>query len=324
MKAVMYHYVRGETNRAPNYYHLDITDFQKQLDYFDEVFGFVNRESFLRTLRGTDESLPSGVILTFDDGLRDHYEFVFPELQKRDLWGIFYVSTGPYRTGKLLDVHRIHVLLGEVSGTELLREVHEVIDDEIVPHRRRDEYRTETYRTHDDTEATKRTKRILNYYVADEYQTEVLDRLTQRINHEPVAVSDYYIQPDELREMHEHGMTIGAHTVSHPVLSKLDERTQEKEIRDSFSFLDEVLGGESVRTFCYPYGGDMSYDDRTVALLEAHDCMWCFNVESADITASDVNFRPEALPRHDCNEFPHGEASGSIGHQKSTSKQQRP
>ncbi|MFC7057742.1 polysaccharide deacetylase family protein [Halovenus salina] len=313
MKAVMYHYVRDGVDRLPNYYYLDITDFRKQLDYFDQEFGFVERESFLAYLRGVRSTPPSGVILTFDDGLRDHYEFVFAELQKRDLWGIFYVPTGPYQTETLLDVHKTHILLGEVSGSELLAETHEIIEEKMIPHRRREEYKTKTYKTHDDIKATKEVKRILNYYVSDEFQTEVLDRLAARIGHEPVDVSDYYVRPEELREMYQNGMTIGAHTVNHPVLSKLDKREQELQIHDSFAHLDDILGDMTLRTFCYPYGNDATYNEITVELLNSCECEWCFKVESADITDEDIGSRPQALPRYDCNEFPYGEASGSIG-----------
>lgn len=309
----MYHYVREETDAPPNYYYLDVTDFRKQLDYFEEEFGFVDRESFLANLRGENSDPPSGVILTFDDGLRDHYEFVYPELKKRNLWGIFYVPTGPYLTEDLLDVHRAHVLLGKVSGSELLAEVREVIEEKMVPHRQREEFRTETYKTHNDLDATKEAKRILNYYVADEYQTEVLDRVESRIEYESADIFDYYIRPEELQVMHENGMTIGAHTVTHPVLSKLGDGNQKDQIQDSFSYLDEVLGGIDVRTFCYPYGHDASFDKRTIEILESNGCEWCFKVESADITEADFEFRPQALPRYDCNEFPYGEASGSIG-----------
>ena len=79
MKAVMYHYVRPDASNPPWYYHLDIEDFRAQLDYFEDEYGFVDRDAFLAAARGRADP-PEGVILTFDDGLRDHYKWVFPEL----------------------------------------------------------------------------------------------------------------------------------------------------------------------------------------------------------------------------------------------------
>jgi peptidoglycan/xylan/chitin deacetylase (PgdA/CDA1 family) len=313
MKAVMYHYVRGETRRPPDYYYLDIDDFRKQLDYFENNVGLVNQDDFIAAITGQTDTVPSGVVLTFDDGLRDHYDVVFPELQKRNLWGIFYIPTGIYQNKQLLDVHRTHMLLAEVSGQTLLSEAQSIVEEKMIPHENRDEYRTETYKAYSDTEATKQVKRILNYFIADEYQTEVLDRLIKQVPYDPIDVSEYYAKPAELREMHDAGMIIGGHTVTHPVLSKLSYEEQRDEIGESLEFLTTVLDESSVRTFCYPYGGTYTFNDDTISILKENGCQWCFKVESRDITQTDINEHRQALPRYDCNEFPHGAASGSIG-----------
>lgn len=312
MKAVMYHYVRGSTDRSPDYYYLDISDFRCQLDYFESEFGFVNREAFVDLMKGKRDTLPSGVVLTFDDGLRDHIEFVYPELTKRDLWGIFYVPTGPYENEELLDVHRIHTLLGEISGEKLLTHTEAVVDEEMIPFKRREEYQNESYERQDNAEATTQVKRILNYFVSDECQTQIIDRLVDQLGITEPSVSSFYMTPTELQEMSYAGMIVGSHTVTHPVLSKLNEDEQRSEIMDSFVFLDDTMNGLPERTFCYPYGGPFSFTDDTISILEEHDCDWSFMVQQADITQSDLNPHTHCLPRYDCNEFPHGTASGSL------------
>ena len=315
MKAVMYHYVRGDTERQPNYYHLDIDDFRRQLDYFEDNFGFVSQDQFFSIISDeqVNDGLPSGVVLTFDDGLRDHYDVVLPELERRGLWGIFYIPTGPYVNDQLLDVHRIHVLLGEVSGVELLEHARNIVDEDIIPYERRDQFREETYIDHNDTEVTKKVKRILNYFVSDKYQTEVLDELVRRVDHDPVNISEFYITESEIRDMEDCGMIVGSHTVNHPVLSKLEKDNQRTEIADSFSFLDDVANKLPVRTFCYPYGTSHTFNEDTINILEEVNCKLSFKVEPSDVKEADLRNRIYALPRYDCNEFPHGSASGSIG-----------
>ncbi|MCS4198108.1 polysaccharide deacetylase family protein [Salinibacter ruber] len=312
----MYHYVRDETTRPPDYYYLDVEDFRQQLDYFRAEFGFVTKADFRNALLGNTaaEGFPSGVLLTFDDGFRDHYDFVFPELKRRGLWGIFYVPTGPYMRDEMLDVHRTHALLGEVPGVVLLDHVLDVVDEAQIPHARRDEYREQTYERQDDTEATKHVKRILNYFISDQHQSAVLDELIARIGGggllDPEAL---YMTPAELREMHESGMVIGGHTVTHPVLSKLNKTKQRNQVVGSLKYLDSVVGGLSELTFCYPYGHSHTFDAHTVSILDDVGCEWSFKVEATDITEHDCDERPQALPRYDCTQFPHGAASGSIG-----------
>lgn len=105
MKAIMYHYVRQNDPELPYFQHLHLEDFEKQLDFFSEQFGFLSKADFLQSLEtGTPKD---GVVLTFDDGFKDHYQYVLPCLRERGLWGIFYIPTGFYHSGKLLDVHRL-------------------------------------------------------------------------------------------------------------------------------------------------------------------------------------------------------------------------
>lgn len=59
---------------------------------------------------------------------------------------------------------------------------------------------------------------------------------------------------------------IGAHTVTHPVLSQLPFDEQEKEIGRSKQRLQELIGSE-VSAFSYPNGTDADYTHETVAAV---------------------------------------------------------
>lgn len=313
MKAVMYHYVRPSGVTPPDYHHLSLSDFQRQLDYFEDNHGFVSRDRFISIVDGEARVPNDGVVLTFDDGLRDHIRYVLPELRTRGLWGLFFVPTGPYVTGSLLDVHRIHVLLGRFGGKEVLDVLLGLVSEEMVPDRKREDFRNYTYVRQENAPATTRVKRVLNYYVSYDHRTEVLDRLEERILDKKVDPGDYYMSIDELQELRESGMVVGSHSVSHRVFSKLAPEEQENEIRRSFDFLQEQLGGLHPKTFCYPYGGDHTYTDVTLEILEEYGCELAFDVNPRDITLEDIRNQHLALPRYDCNDFPYGEASGGTG-----------
>ena len=57
----------------------------------------------------------------------------------------------------------------------------------------------------------------------------------------------------ELREMHENGMEIGSHTVSHVRLPELDDVRLMQELAGSKAELEDMLG-HPVCSFAYPYG----------------------------------------------------------------------
>lgn len=62
------------------------------------------------------------------------------------------------------------------------------------------------------------------------------------------------LEAEEVREVSERGMEVGAHTMSHAWLPGLDPERLEEEVSGSRQFLGELLG-EAVEGFCYPYGG---------------------------------------------------------------------
>ena len=57
----------------------------------------------------------------------------------------------------------------------------------------------------------------------------------------------------EVRELQQYGMEIGAHTLTHPDLTRLSRERVEAEVRGSKEFIEEMLGTPVV-SFCYPYG----------------------------------------------------------------------
>ncbi|HEU4754422.1 MAG TPA: polysaccharide deacetylase family protein, partial [Armatimonadota bacterium] len=79
-------------------------------------------------------------------------------------------------------------------------------------------------------------------------------RQMARLGPEPPAAAsaDLPMSWDEARELARMGFSVGAHTVTHPALSGLEEAEARREIQGSRELLEEALG-LPVRHFCYPY-----------------------------------------------------------------------
>ncbi|GAA7237965.1 hypothetical protein HpCK35_29240 [Helicobacter pylori] len=123
MKIIMYHYIRESLKQLPKFRYLHIENFKKQLDFFEKEFGFITYDEFLYLKENPlfCNKLKNKILLTFDDGLKDHYNYVFNELVKRKLFGIFFVPTRIFKQKKALDVHRIHYLLGKMGGGDIIK-----------------------------------------------------------------------------------------------------------------------------------------------------------------------------------------------------------
>jgi peptidoglycan/xylan/chitin deacetylase (PgdA/CDA1 family) len=63
---------------------------------------------------------------------------------------------------------------------------------------------------------------------------------------------------DQVEEMSRHGVDIGAHTLTHPELTDVDDARLEKEVAGSRQAISERLGRD-IRLFCYPRG---RFDER--------------------------------------------------------------
>lgn len=306
----MYHYVRPADPELPHLRHLSLEGFKKQLAFFAREYGFCSKVDFLRSLQ-TGMPTP-GVVLTLDDGFKDHYQYVLPYLLKEGLWGIFYIPTSPYQSEKLLDVHRVHMLLAKYGGPVIYDALREIAVEDILSHAHVHGFRTMTYSNQKDNQFTILVKRILNYYISYEYREMVIDELMHKfVPDERSLVGQFYMSTEEIKQMQASGMLIGSHSVNHPVMSKLPKDKQENEIRESFAFIDQVTGGLALKTFCHPYGGFHSFTKETEILLKDNGCSFAVNVEPRDIDSLDLKTRVQALPRYDCNEFPFGGEQGS-------------
>ena len=86
LSIVMYHYVRPISGSK---FHLlkglELEKFKKQLDYLEDKYTIVSTEEVIDSSRNHKKLPRNACWLTFDDGYKDHYEYVLPELLKEAL-----------------------------------------------------------------------------------------------------------------------------------------------------------------------------------------------------------------------------------------------
>ena len=97
LTVVMYHYVREIHNsKYPNIKGLELEGFKRQLDFLQSEFSIISAEDLIYYAENKVSNLPNNpCYLTFDDGYKDHYKYVLPELKKRKLQGSFFPIAGP-------------------------------------------------------------------------------------------------------------------------------------------------------------------------------------------------------------------------------------
>ena len=76
-----------------------------------------------------------------------------------------------------------------------------------------------------------------------------------------------FLDWNEAQEMRAAGMDIGAHSHTHPVLSRLTAEDQYWELAESRRILEQRLGC-NVHSFAYPVGGRGAFDETTIRAVE--------------------------------------------------------
>jgi peptidoglycan/xylan/chitin deacetylase (PgdA/CDA1 family) len=299
--AVMYHYIRPFEDSNLKY--LSIEDFEKQLDYFSEQFGIVDAAGWELFRKG---GYPSGVLLTFDDGLKDHIQYVLPILKKRNLFGIFYCCSDPLE-GKSLTVHLTHYLLAYFDRDDIWEHLKHV--GLVEAYYQAKSLSTDVaYRHQVAPFLEKEIKRVFNWCRFDPYQQERLLEVFKHFFHldNSQFVGSWNLSIQDIENLWQSGMEIGSHTCSHRLLSNLDPQIQVSELTDSKEILNSVVGN-TVKSFCFPYGGKNSYTKQTLDMLDRLGYSESFSVESQTMPYSDGTYQERfELPRFDCNYFPHG------------------
>ena len=109
---VMYHYIRRIIgSEFPGIKGLEIEGFKRQLDFLENNYSIVSSEQVIDKIIKNKELPPKACWLTFDDGYKDHYQYVLPELIKRNLSGAFFPPRVAIKDNIVLDVNSIHHIL---------------------------------------------------------------------------------------------------------------------------------------------------------------------------------------------------------------------
>jgi len=308
MKIIMYHYIRPKEDKSA-YAFLDVDQFSKQVDYFQSIGNVLNKEQLIERFENNSFH-DDDILLSFDDGFSDHYQYVYPILSEKDATGFFYVTSDALLNGKVLDVHIVHHLLALVPDGELLEMARKYVSDEMLSDAGRKEFANKTYLCQSNSQNLAYFKQLCNYYLEPEYKSNFLRNVASEYLDLEELHQTLYASSEQLRAMRSDSMMIGSHTCSHALLSKLTDDEQKKEITDSFKFLDEVgVLSTELKSFCYPYGGEHSYTTLSEQVLDGLDVKFSVDFDPRDCVASDIARRPQALPRYNCNQFEYGAAT---------------
>lgn len=222
---------------------------------FEREMCFVRRRfdviSFCDIIREGMDHYRNPLVITFDDGYRDNHDAALPVLLKYGLKATFFISTGFIETGQIPWWDEIAYLVRNSPRQELAFADSPLGCMSIM-----------------NEEQRKRTVSLLlntAKTISDRQRRQMLGELQQQSVAPPVSLTKgLMMEWGHVRNLAERGMEIGSHTVSHPVLGNLEDKTLLlNELAESKIRLEREAG-HPVDTLSYPVGGQNAVDDGVV------------------------------------------------------------
>ncbi len=247
LSVLIYHRVREE--RDPIFpEELDRREFSRQMEWVSRWFKVMPLSTAVRRL--VEGTLPRrSAAVTFDDGYADNAEVALPILQRCEVPATFFVATGYLDGGLMWNDAIIHAI----------RKSDRMLD-----------LRAFGFGQHHlDGDASRRNviEQIIGKlkYTPREERSRRSSELMQSVGASVPA--DTMMTSEQVRKLANAGMEIGAHTVSHPILSKCDLPSARVEIADSRKHLQR-LSGQPIEMFAYPNGvPGVDYDAKHVDVV---------------------------------------------------------
>jgi len=278
LTVMMYHYIRDpgdDAEAGSGIPGMSVRAFETQLDSLSQQHTFVTWSDVRMALQ---ENMPlprSACLLTFDDGVLDHYFNVFRILRDRNISGLFFALDRLGEDGLVL-AHKIHFLLAKLGLPELRKAVREKLN----PAQREQFTQAESryqlkYSSISMDSQINLIKAVLQRDLSAEVNPLLSDLFEMHVGSENETARNYYLNEEQIRDMCASGMHFGGHSRNHPWFDWIDAEARTAEIKASAEWLKQFEEGPWA--FAYPYGG---LSDDSPHILKQHGFVAAFTTKT--------------------------------------------
>lgn len=235
-------------------------DFEEQMAYLSRHYEVISVRDAMTAIKSQNyKYMPSrAVLVTFDDGYDDFEEHAWPILKRYKVPTTLFVPTA-------YPNHPEYIFWWDDLYHALHRTDQQ--DDLDTP--------VGKFRLTDRASRDRAHQRLKNHIksLPHENAIQTVRELCDRLGVQPVA--NCILRWNSLRKLHREGLTIGAHTQTHPLLNRISLAEAREEILGSFDDLRREIG-TVLPVFAYP-GGEFSQD--VVDMLEREGILLAFTTK---------------------------------------------
>jgi len=244
---------------------VSVTSLREQLRLLQSKYEVISPQQFREWFEGKQVLPAHSVLLTCDDGLQNTLSDMVPVLKEHHVSCLFFITgASGGETFSMLWYEELYLMFlsaPETFAFDLPEAGLRVVVD--APGRKRGQW-WETVkqmsRYDGDTRKAMLTKVRVSLELSDTWRSKYVGDMAGRGRFG-------LLTSDGVRELAALGMSVGAHTLSHPILSLAPAENARAEISSSRSLLEQLIG-EQVWALAYPFGDPASVTGREIRIAE--------------------------------------------------------
>lgn len=252
----------------------NVETFRWQAQLMADCFNVLPLHEAVRAL-SEERMPPRAVAITFDDGYRSLHDYALPILKEFGLPATVFVTSGQIENGSMWNdvileaVRRLPDGLLELDGVG-------------------------SYPLFSNADRKNTALALIerSKYLPPAQRTALSNQLEAMVGHS--LQDSLMLTGDMIRTLDRNHIEIGGHTITHPILTRIDDETARGEILGNKQQLEAILG-KKLRMFAYPNGKyGVDFDERHIRMVEQAGYTAAFTTAAGAASSADGRY---ALPR---------------------------
>jgi peptidoglycan/xylan/chitin deacetylase (PgdA/CDA1 family) len=242
-------------SNEPNGFYPEVStgDFEKHISHLSKYYTIISLDEFVYRVKNY-KSLRGCVVITFDDGFKDNYLNAYPILKKYNAPATIFLTTGRIEDGEAPWFIRMRFLF--------LRTAKKSVKLKLAD-------RTVLFQLETASQRLSASMAVMSFLheVSDETRENFLACLDDTLSVTKFQdIQNLMLDWKQISQMSMNGISFGAHTINHPIMSRLPLKRMEDEIIGSKELIEKKIG-QPVFSFSYPFGKKWHYNQDCIKIL---------------------------------------------------------
>ena len=289
-----YHYIREDFSAPyPSIFGVTPSAFKQQLKLLKNEGDLITPSEFLANYEELVASKSNFFFITFDDGLKEQFDFALPILDELGMQAIFFANSMNTEENRVSTVHKIHLLRSVISSHVLL----DYLKEQKIAMLTQEELQQATTNYRFDDAASAELKYLLNFKISFDVQESLVQSIFEKHFSESEILESLYMSKSQLQYLANIDC-LGSHTHTHYPLGLLHEDKLIYELEHSKNYLEQ-LSGKAIQMIAYPYGTPEACTDLVAETAKNVGYLYGFTTKKGIV---DITQNKLLLNRFDCND----------------------